>query len=91
MNTYEDVTIMDTSCKLYNDQRTVLSNYGELVRVHVHYSLKTSGDYCKVLESGRVFIYDLDEQLFLQSWTEKRSVPSYMCVYKKDGPCNLSV
>ena len=83
MNTYEDVTIMDTSCKLYNEQRTELSNYGELVRVHVHYSLKTSGDYCKVLESGRVFSYDLDEQLFLQSWTEKRRLFPVTCVSTK--------
>lgn len=82
---------MDTSCKLYNEQRTELSNYGELVRVHVHYNLKTTGDYCKVLESGRVFSYDLDEQLFPVTDREEETVPSYMCVYKKDGPCNLSV
>ena len=76
---------MDTSYKLYNEQRTELSTCGEWVWVHVHYSLKTTGDYCNVLESGRVFSYDLDEQLFSESRTEKRRLFPVTCVYTKDS------
>lgn len=52
---------------------------------------KQLGIITKFLESGRVFSYDLDEQLFPVTDREEETVPSYMRAYKKDGPCNLSV